>query len=139
MNIRQYINYTAPYVVTDADNASDYANAFWQHLQDDNDSLPEENATVFDEQQFKTAAVEYYNEIYSLECAYFTYPIYGKGGNVTAKKVPYVQGTERQIPVEYEELKKAQIDFNPEIALRLTHKQADALKDASSYRSKWLM
>jgi hypothetical protein len=61
LTIRQYINYTAPYVVTDADNANDYANAFWQHLQDDNDSLPEENVTIFDEQQFKSAVIEYYN------------------------------------------------------------------------------
>ena len=76
------------------------------------------------------------NQNYS---AYFTYPVYGKGGNVTSMNVPYVQGTERQIPVSAEELRKAQIDFNPEVALRLTHKQARALKDASSYRSNWLM
>jgi len=60
MNIIQYIEYTAPYV-TDADSANDYANAFWQHLLDDNDSLPEENATIFDEQEFKAIAIEYYN------------------------------------------------------------------------------
>jgi hypothetical protein len=139
MNIRQYINYTAPYVITDADNASDYANAFWQHLQDDNDSLPEENATLFDEQQFKTAAVEYYNEIYSLECAYFTYPIYGKGGNVTAKKVPFVAGTEMQFAVTSEELMIARIEFDPEVAKRLTKHEAERLKSVSSYRANYLM
>jgi len=64
LTIRQYIDYTLPYFTTDADNAIDYADAFWQHLQDDNDSLPSENVTIYDEQQFKAAAIEFYNNNY---------------------------------------------------------------------------
>jgi len=139
LTIRQYIDYTAPYVVTDADNASDYANAFWQHLHDDNDSLPEENATIFDEQEFKAIAIEYYNDIYSLDCFYLTYPKFGTGGNLTAKKVPFVAGTEMQFAVTSEELMIARIEFDPEVAKRLTKHEAERLKSVSSYRANYLM
>jgi len=137
MNIRQYINYTAPYVVTDADSANDYANAFWQHFQNSNDAIPSKNAAI--EQQFKTIAAEYYNEIYSLDCFYLTYPKFGTGGNLTAKKIQFDAGTEMQFAVTSEELMIARIEFDPEVAKRLTKNEAERLKSVSSYRANYLM
>jgi hypothetical protein len=50
-----------------------------------------------------------------------------------------VAGTEMQFAVTSEELMIARIEFDPEVAKRLTKNEAERLKSVSSYRANYLM